>query len=82
MKSQSHPTAYPSDTEKVAGVEVLQNGSAEDVLAVVTKCHQSAEELYVIGARCQVRRETPAANMFALREFAQSHKPGDAHISG
>jgi MtaA/CmuA family methyltransferase len=63
----------------VATVDVMMNGSAADVLAAVTKCHQAAGERYIIGAGCEVPRETPAANMFALREYAQSHNPGDVH---
>jgi MtaA/CmuA family methyltransferase len=59
----------------VATVEVLQNGSAEDVLAAVTKCHQDSGELYIVGAGCEVPRKTPLANMIALCEYAHSHKP-------
>jgi uroporphyrinogen-III decarboxylase len=60
----------------VATVEVLQRGSVDDVIAAVTKCHQAAGERYIIGAGCEVPRDTPVDNMFALRAYAQSHKPG------
>ncbi len=60
----------------VATVEVLQTGSPDDVLAAVSKCHEAAGERYIIGAGCEVPRDTPAANMFALRQYARSHKPG------
>jgi MtaA/CmuA family methyltransferase len=66
----------------IATVDVMQNGSIEDVLSAVAKCHQSAGELYVIGAGCEVPRKTPAANMLALLEYARSHQPGDAHGNG
>lgn len=59
----------------VATVEVLENGSADDVLAAVTCCHEAAGALYMIGAGCEVPRETPVANMFALRDYAGSHRP-------
>ena len=59
----------------VATVEVMQNGSTQDVIAAVGKCHQAAGERYIIGAGCEVPRETPAANMFALQEYAQYHQP-------
>jgi len=60
----------------VATVQTLRNGSVEDVLHAVTKCAEDAGELYIAGAGCEVPRDTPAENMFALRDFAHAHKPG------
>ena len=65
----------------VATVEVLQRGSVQDVLAAVNKCHEDAGERYIIGAGCEVPRDTPVANMFALREYAQSHRPDEVHVT-
>jgi MtaA/CmuA family methyltransferase len=62
----------------VATVEVLRNGSVEDVLKAVEKCSEAAGELYIIGAGCEVPRDTPEANMMALRDFAHTHCPGFA----
>jgi MtaA/CmuA family methyltransferase len=56
----------------VATVEVLRNGSAEDVSAAVRKCHADAGDLYIIGAGCEVPRDTPVANMSALLEYSRS----------
>jgi MtaA/CmuA family methyltransferase len=63
----------------VATVEVLQDGSVEDVLAAVTSCHEAAGALYIVGAGCEVPRKTPAANMVALCEYAHSHKSGQPY---
>jgi MtaA/CmuA family methyltransferase len=65
----------------VATVEVLRNGSAQDALDTVTKCSQDAGDLYIIGAGCEVPRDTPEENMFAMLEFARSHKPGAMAVS-
>lgn len=65
----------------VATVEYMRNGTAGEVLAVVAKCHQDAGEKYIIGAGCEVPRDTPPANMLALRDYAQSHKPRPAPAS-
>ncbi len=62
----------------VATVEVLRNGSVEDVLKAVAKCHEDAGELYIVGAGCEVPRDTPAENLRALAEYARSHQPGFA----
>jgi MtaA/CmuA family methyltransferase len=58
----------------VATVEVLQRGSAADVLTAVSKCHQAAGALWVIGAGCEVPRDTPEENMLVLRDYAHTHK--------
>lgn len=54
-------------------VKYMRNGTASEVTAAVAKCHQDTGEKYIIGAGCEVPRDTPAANMFALRDYAQSH---------
>jgi MtaA/CmuA family methyltransferase len=56
----------------VPTVEVMRNGSVEDVLRALTKCREQAGGLYIIGAGCEIPRDTPAENMFALRDFARA----------
>jgi len=56
-------------------VAVLQRGNTDDVLKAVTKCHREAGPRWVIGAGCEVPRETPIANMMQLTDYARSHKP-------
>jgi len=63
----------------IATVTVLQYGSPNEVLATVAKCHQAAGERYIIAGGCEVPRETPPANLIALRDYARSHQPGDYH---
>jgi MtaA/CmuA family methyltransferase len=63
----------------IATVEVLRNGTVEDVVHAVTKCQRDAGDLYIIGAGCEVPRDTPAENMLALLEYARSHQPGVVH---
>lgn len=60
----------------VATVDVLRNGSVQDVIDTVSKCSKDAGDLYIVGAGCEVPRDTPQENMFALLEFARSHQPG------
>lgn len=56
----------------IATVAVLRNGTIADVLAAVEACHCAAGERYIIGAGCEVPRDTPPANMLALREYART----------
>ena len=54
-------------------VRVLCNGTPESVTAAVAECHRQAGPRYIIGAGCEVTRDTPAENMRALAEYARSH---------
>ena len=57
----------------VATVQVLRNGAVDDVIAAVSMCRHDAGEPYIIGAGCEVPRDTPVTNVLALRHFAYSH---------
>jgi MtaA/CmuA family methyltransferase len=56
-------------------VKVLCNGDPEVVLAAVAECHREAGSRYIVGAGCEVSRETPAENLRALCEYAHNHEP-------
>ena len=58
----------------VATVDVLRNGSVQNVIDAVTKCREDAGTLYIVGAGCEVPRDTPEENLVALLEFARTHK--------
>ena len=54
-------------------VGVLRNGTPDAVHAAIAECHQRAGARYIVSAGCEVVRDTPLANVHALREFARSH---------
>lgn len=54
-------------------VRVLRNTTAESVSAAIAECHLAAGPRYIVGAGCEVVRDTPAAHMHALRDYARSH---------
>lgn len=56
-------------------VTVLRNGNAEIVTAAIAECHHQAGARYIVGAGCEVPRDTPPENLRALCEYAKSHKP-------
>lgn len=60
----------------VATVEVLRNGTVQDVIRTVSKCSEDAGDLYIVGAGCEVPRDTPQENLTALLDFARTHKLG------
>ena len=54
-------------------VVVLRNGTAATVRAAITECHRQAGGKYIVGAGCEVVRDTPLENLHALREYARTH---------
>jgi len=53
-------------------VGVLRNGTEHDVLEKVAACHRQSGDAYIIAAGCEVPRDTPHANVHALRRYAES----------
>jgi MtaA/CmuA family methyltransferase len=51
----------------------LRNGTPEAVTEAVTECHQQAGSRYIVGAGCEVTRDTPPMNLMALRDYARTH---------
>ncbi|HYK87516.1 MAG TPA: uroporphyrinogen decarboxylase family protein [Acidobacteriota bacterium] len=54
-------------------VRILQNGSQEDVAAAVAECHRQAGPRYIVGAGCEVPRDTPVENIRELGRYARTH---------
>ncbi len=54
-------------------VRVLRNTTADAVTAAIGECHKQAGARYIVGAGCEVVRDTPPAHMYALRDYARSH---------
>jgi MtaA/CmuA family methyltransferase len=57
-------------------VTTLLNGTAETVTAGIAECHRQAGSRYIVGAGCEVPRNTPPENLRALCEYARTHAPG------
>jgi len=51
-------------------VRSLRNGTPEAVTADIARCHQQAGARYIVGAGCEVPRDTPLANVRALTQYA------------
>jgi MtaA/CmuA family methyltransferase len=53
-------------------VSDLRNSTPEAVIAAIAKCHQQAGERYIIGAGCEIPRDTPLKNIQALTDYANA----------
>ncbi len=56
-------------------VTILRNGTPADVTAAIAECHRQAGSRFVVGAGCEVPRDTPHANLQALCDYARQHAP-------
>ncbi len=54
-------------------VSVLQDGSAQDVREAIERCHNEAGGRFIVGAGCEVTRDTPEENIRVLSGYALSH---------
>lgn len=53
-------------------VRVLRDGTPQDVWREIEKCHKEAGKRYIVGAGCEVPRNTPPENLYAMRDYARS----------
>jgi MtaA/CmuA family methyltransferase len=58
-------------------VRALRDSTPESVTEAIALCHAQAGRRYIVGAGCEVPRDTPAANLHALTGYAHAHKPED-----
>ncbi len=56
-------------------VRVLRNGTPSSVGAAVGECHRQAGPHFIVGAGCEVPRDTPPENLRALVTYARTHMP-------
>ncbi|HZT42876.1 MAG TPA: uroporphyrinogen decarboxylase family protein [Chthonomonadaceae bacterium] len=64
-------------------VRVLREGTPEQVYTAMEGCHRQAGSRYIVGAGCEVPRDTPPANLRALIDYAREHTatPNGSHFS-
>jgi MtaA/CmuA family methyltransferase len=56
-------------------VRALRDGTPESVYAAVGECHRQAGARFIVGAGCEVTRDTPPAHLHALVAYAREHRP-------
>ncbi|MCW5979201.1 MAG: hypothetical protein KIT09_14085 [Bryobacteraceae bacterium] len=56
-------------------VRVLKDGSPDSVRAAAAACHRDAGPRFIVGAGCEVVRDTAPANIHALGDYARTHTP-------
>jgi len=54
-------------------VSVLRNGTPDSIRAALAQCLEEAGPRYIVGAGCEVVRDTPLENVRALTDFAREN---------
>jgi MtaA/CmuA family methyltransferase len=54
-------------------VQILRNGTPEIVTQAIAQCHREAGARYIVGAGCEIPRDTAHENVRALRDYARAH---------
>lgn len=54
-------------------VAVLRNGTPEAIHDVLAECHSQAGQRYIVGAGCEVVRDTPLENLRAMCDYARDN---------
>jgi MtaA/CmuA family methyltransferase len=56
-------------------VTILRNGTPEIISEAVAQCHRDADSRFLVGAGCEVPRDTPPTNLRALGNYALHNSP-------
>jgi len=56
-------------------VTALRNSTPEAITAAIAECHRQAGRRYIVGAGCEIPRDTPLQNVHALCQYAHQHQP-------
>jgi MtaA/CmuA family methyltransferase len=59
----------------VEPVGVMRNGTPDVVTEALAACHRAAGPRYIVGAGCELPRDTSAANVRAMCRFATATRP-------
>ncbi len=56
-------------------VRTLRDGTPQSVYSAIGHCHLQAGPYYIVGAGCEIPRDTSHENVRALTRYAREHKP-------
>lgn len=56
-------------------VTVLLQGAPQGVTDSIAQCHAGAGRRFIVGAGCEVPRDTPPENLRAMLAYARGHQP-------
>jgi MtaA/CmuA family methyltransferase len=54
-------------------VQVVRNSSPAEISSALARCHQEAGPRFIVGAGCEIPRDTPQENVQALVNYARAH---------
>ena len=81
MVSLEKARAEMGDEQVLAGnldpVKCLRNGTPQEIADAAAACHRAAGmKNFIVGAGCEVPRDTPPENLIAMRNYAREYQGG------
>lgn len=55
-------------------VSVVRNGTPATIATAMQRCHDDAGDRFIVGAGCEIPRDTPDANLKAMGDVARSRR--------
>jgi uroporphyrinogen-III decarboxylase len=52
-------------------VAALRNSNPKAITQAIAECHRQAGDRYIVGAGCEVPRDTPHENLRAMGDYAR-----------
>lgn len=59
----------------LAPVALARGGTPEQITEALAACHRAAGPRFIVGAGCEIPRDTAPANVAALTRYARDHRP-------
>ena len=56
-------------------VRCLRNSTPQEITDAIAACHRAAGANYIVGAGCEVPRDTLPENLMAMRDYARKNQP-------
>jgi MtaA/CmuA family methyltransferase len=70
--------AEMGESQIIAGnidpVKCLRSGTPQSITDAVAACHRAAGANYIVGAGCEVPRDTSPENLYAMRDYARKNR--------
>jgi MtaA/CmuA family methyltransferase len=57
-------------------VRDVRDGTPDSIRAALAECHRIAGDRFIVGAGCEITRDTPLENVHAMAGFARETAPG------
>ncbi|MDR2761195.1 MAG: uroporphyrinogen decarboxylase family protein [Planctomycetaceae bacterium] len=73
-KARNEMGEYQVLAGNIDTVKVVRNGTPELIKSMLADCLNQVSKNYIVGAGCEIPRDTPVENLLAMRDFAKNNR--------